>query len=188
MPLFRTKVPPVNAVKKKLAGGKETTSKGGRPTVPSQRKATQAEVVRLRGMESMTFQAIGARLCISDRQAQILWDEYWEREHALSQESAETVRASILTRLRLLRDTALAMATNPRVKVSSTDASGGSIDLADFEKVSKMGKLALSCMAEEAKLCAAYDKPIEKDEPGILSLIDFARLAEESVAARGGNV
>ena len=181
-------VAPVKAAKKKLAGGKETTSKGGRPTVPCQRRAMQAEVVRLRGMESLTFHAIGDRLGISDRQAQILWNEYWAREHALSQESAETVRASILARLRLLRDTALAMAVNPRVKVSSTDASGGSIDLADFEKVSKMGKLALGCMAEEAKLCAAYDKPIEKDEPGILSLIDFARLAEERVAARGGNV
>jgi hypothetical protein len=117
-------VAPVNAVKKKLAGGKETTSKGGRPTVPSQRKATQAEVVRLRG-GGLTFQAIGDQLGISDRQAQILWEEYWAREHALSQESAETVRTSILTRLRLLRDTALAIATNPSVRVSSTDASGG---------------------------------------------------------------
>jgi hypothetical protein len=54
--------------------------------------------------------------------------------------------------------------------------------------VSKMGKLALGCMAEEAKLCAAYDKPIEKDEPGVLSLMEFGRLAEERMAKRGGNV
>jgi hypothetical protein len=65
--------------------------------------------------------------------------------------------------------------------------SGGSIDPADSEKVSKMGKLALGCMAEEAKLCAAYDKPIEKDEPGVLSLMEFARLAEACDARRGGN-
>ena len=51
-------VAPVKAGKKKLAGGKETTSKGGRPTVPSERRAMQAEVVRLRGMESLTFHAI----------------------------------------------------------------------------------------------------------------------------------
>jgi hypothetical protein len=50
-----------------------------------------------------------------------------------------------------------------------------------------MGKLALGCMAEEAKLCAAYDKPIEKDEPGVLSLMEFARLAEACDARRGGN-
>ena len=172
---------------KKLAGGKVTTPKGGRPTVPSQRRATQAEVVRLRGSGG-TFQAIADQLGISDRQSQILWEEYWAKEHAIGQESAETVRASILSRLRLLRDTALAMAVNPRVKVSSTDASGGSIDLADFEKVSKMGKLALGCMAEEAKLCAAYDNPIEKDEPGVLSLMEFVRLAEECDARRGGSV
>jgi hypothetical protein len=174
-------VAPVNAVKKKLAGGKETTSKGGRPTVPSQRKATQAEVVRLRG-GGLTFQAIADELGISDRQAQILWDEYWEREHALSQESAEDVRISILTRLRLLRDTALAMATNPKVKISSTDPTGCTIELADFEKMAKMGKLALGCMTEEAKLCAAYDKPIEKEQPNVLSLIKFAELADKFCA------
>ncbi len=177
----------VKQATKKLAGGKVTTRKGGRPTIPSQRKAIQTEVVRLRGT-GLTFQSIGDQLGISDRQAQILWDEYWKKEHSVSHESAETVRASILTRLRLLRDTALAIAVNPRVKVSSSDASGGSIDLADFEKVSKMGKFALGCMAEEAKLCAAYDKPIEKDEPGVLSLIEFGRLAEECVARRGGSV
>jgi hypothetical protein len=162
---------------KKLANGKVTTVKGGRPCHPSKRLATQMEVVRLRGMESMTFQAIGARLGISDRQAQILWNEYWEREHAVAQESAEAVRAGLLVRLRLLRDTAFAMATNPKVKVSSIDPSGCTIDLADFEKLAKMGKLALACMTEEAKLCAAYEKPIEKEPPNVLSLIDFAELA-----------
>lgn len=171
-------VAPVNAAKKKLAGGKETTSKGGRPTVPSQRRAMQAEVVRLRGMESLTFHAIGDRLGISDRQAQILWDEYWQNEHAIGHESAESIRASLATRYRLLRDTAIALATNPKIKITKDDPNGGTVDLADFEKVAKMGKLAVTCMVEEAKLFGV-NKPVELNmHTNTLSLERFAELAE----------
>ena len=161
---------------------------GGRPTDPTRRFETQAEVVRLRGMESMTFQAIGIRLGISDRQAQILWTEYWQKEHATFSESAEAVRADILTRLRLLRDTAFAFATNPRVKVSKSEPGGGTIELADFEKVAKMSKLALHCMAEEAKLCAAYNGTGDETQPGVLWLIDFTRLAQEHMEKRESSV
>ncbi len=163
---------------KKLANGKVTTTKGGRPKDPSKRLATQMEVVRLRGMESMTFQAIGARLGISDRQAQILWNEYWENEHAIGHESAERIRASLATRYRLLRDTAFAIATNPGIKVTKDDPNGGTVDLADFEKVAKMGKLAVQCMIEEAKLFGV-NKPVDvSTNPGTLSLERFAELAE----------
>ena len=172
-------VAPVNAVKKKLAGGKETTSKGGRPTVPSQRRAVQAEVVRLRGT-GLPFHAIGERLGISDRQAQILWEEYWAKEHAIGQESAESVRAGLAARFRLLRDTALAIATNPGIKVTKDDPNGGTINLADFEKVAKMGKLAVMCMVEEAKLFGV-NKPVDVSVgTNTLSLGQLGEILERS--------
>ena len=62
---------------KKLRGGRVTTFRGGRPVNPEQRRAAQHEVVRLRGRENLPFRAIGWRLGVSDRQAKILWDEYW---------------------------------------------------------------------------------------------------------------
>ena len=170
----------VKAGKKKLAGGKETTSKGGRPTVPNQRRAIQAEVVRLRGMESLTFHAIGDRLGISDRQAQILWDEYWQNEHAIRHESAESIRASLATRYRLLRDIAFAIATSPGIKVTKDDPSGGTIDLADFEKVAKMGKLAVTCMVEEAKLFGV-NKPVDVNgSANTLSLQQLGEILEKA--------
>ena len=168
----------VKAGKKELAGGKETTSKGGRPTVPCQRRAMQAEVVRLRGMESLTFHAIGERLNISDRQARILWDEYWEKEHAVAHESAETIRVGLAARYRLLRDTASALATNPKIKITKDDPNSGTVDLADFEKVAKMGKLAVTCMVEEAKQFGV-NKPVEVNmHTNTLSLERFGELAE----------
>ena len=169
----------VKQATKKLAGGKVTTPKGGRPTVPSQRRAAQAEVVRLRG-GGLTFQAIADRLGISDRQAQILWDEYWQREHALSQESAETIRASLAARYRLLRDTAFAIATNPGIKITKDDPNGGTVDLADFEKVAKMGKLAVTCMVEEAKLFGV-NKPVDVNgSANTLSLQQLGEILEKA--------
>ena len=174
----------VKLATKKLAGGKVTTPKGGRPTVPSQRKATQAEVVRLRGT-GLTFQAIADRLGISDRQAQILWDEYWKKEHAAGQESAENIRAGLAARYRLLRDTAMALATNPGIKVTKDDPNGGTIDLADFEKVAKMGKLAVTCMVEEAKLFGV-NKPVEADtNSATLSLAEFLDAAAKTTSPSG---
>ena len=173
----------VKQATKKLAGGKVTTPKGGRPTVPSQRKAIQAEVVRLRG-GGLTFQAIADRLGFSDRQAQILWDEYWQQEHAAGHESAESIRASLAARYRLLRDTAMALATNPGIKVTKDDPSSGTVDLADFEKVAKMGKLAVTCMVEEAKLFGV-NKPADVSmNPGTLSLDRFLEAAAEHVIPR----
>ncbi len=172
-------VAPVKAAKKKLAGGKETTSKGGRPTVPSQRRAAQAEVVRLRGT-GFTFHTIGERLSISDRQAQILWEEYWAKEHAIGQESAETIRAGLAARYRLLRDTAFAIATNPGIKITKDDPNGGTVDLADFEKVAKMGKLAVTCMVEEAKLFGV-NKPVDVNgSANTLSLQQLGEILEKA--------
>ena len=157
-----------------------TTRKGGRPVIPSLRAQQMSEVVRLRGTRGMTFRAIGDALGISDRQAQILWDEYWAAEHAIERESAEKLRAGLASRLRLIRDHALALATNTRIKVTKDDPDGGSIELADFERVAKMGKLALSCMVEEAKLLG-LNKTIEPQQnSNTLSLAEFLSAAEKT--------
>lgn len=141
-------VAPVKAAKKKLAGGGETTVKGGRPIIPEKRRATMDAVLRLRGT-GLSFAAIGRQLGISDHHALNLYNEYWEKEHRAAQESVADIRAGLAARYRLLRDTALEMATNPKIRVTKDDANGGTIELADFEKVSKMGRLAVMCMVED---------------------------------------
>ena len=164
-----------------------TTSKGGRPVNPALRAQQMSEVARLRGTHGMTFRAIGGALGISDRQAQILWDEYWAAEHAIDQESAEKLRAGLASRLRLIRDHALALATNTRIKVTKDDPHGGSIELADFERVAKLGKLAVTCMVEEAKLFG-LNKSVESGQNGsTLSLIEFLSAAEKTSMPSGLN-
>lgn len=128
----------------------------------------------------MTFSAIGGALGISDRQAQILWEEYWAAEHAIEQESAEKLRAGLASRLRLIRDHALALATNTQIKITKDAPDGGTIELADFERVAKMGKLAVNCMVEEAKLFGLNKSVEDSQKSGTLSLAEFIKAAEKT--------
>ena len=50
---------------------------------------------------------------------------------------------------RLLRDVALAMAANHKIRVTNGKTGGGAIELVDLERVSKMGRIAVMCMVED---------------------------------------
>lgn len=165
--------------KTKRAPGTKASSKGGPRVNHALRKLRQAEVVRLRSTECLTFQACADRIGISLELAFKLWNEYWELEFPHIHEEADKVRRIQLERLERTQLQAMAL-LSPKVKVITEDPSGATVDLAEFEKIAKMAGVVAKTSQEISKLAGAY-KPVEMQlNSGTLPLAEFLAAAEKT--------
>lgn len=166
-------------VKKKRKPGTSSSPKGGPRVNRALRKLRQAEVVRLRSAECLTFQACADRIGITIDLAYDLWNEYWELEFPHIHEEADKVRRVQLERLERTQLQCMALLT-PKITVLTSDPSGATVELAEFEKIAKMTRSIVSASQEISKLAGAY-KPVEMNlNSGTLPLAEFLAAAEKT--------
>ncbi len=166
-------------VKKKRKPGTSSSPTGGPRVNRALRKLQQAEVVRLRSRECLTFQACAERIGISLELAFKLWNEYWELEFPHIHEEADKVRRIQLERLERTQLQCMVM-LEPKIKVITEDPTGATVELAEFEKIAKMTRSIVSAAQEISKLAGAY-KPVEMNlNSGTLPLAEFLAAAEKT--------
>lgn len=148
-----------------------TTPRGGRPFSPGKRKALQTEVLRLRN-SGLPFQKIGAHLGISDRHAKNLWDEYWNVEWALADQSARYIRSSLTASYLRIQDLAIGQISALRVPSGPDDAAPDTVSMADFVRFEKMSRVIVRISAQLSVLLG-LGKPLRGCSIGGRNLTDY---------------
>ena len=119
----------------------------------------------------LTFQAIGQRLGVSDRQAQILCDEHWQTECDVARISARRIRSDLAAHYFALQDIAFAHITSLARKFNLGNPDGGTIHIADFNGLIKMSNIVIQLSAKLAKLLCLDKSPVSA--PPTRDLTDY---------------
>lgn len=132
----------------------------------------------------MSFHAICDATGMGWAKVTALFNEYWEKEVGISEATADSIRKKETARLTHVADVNYHLATNPKIKVTKEDPDAGTMDLADFEKVTKASANFIKAVAEIAKYNGCY-RPQEVAVTGSLSVSQLAKILEASEIAEG---